>query len=166
MFDPLISFDALGANIRYIETLKLNSFDSRSLKRLRLQPMTSISADMTASMTGGLDLDQLEYPYAFQDEWVGKVYGAYQTWEDVNLNPVWKIQSASRGEVTEEFRVQLKRILGQIRDIDFSALNAIYQAVAEGKELSAQITDFLQPVKDRLVSQAMQLIRSYPDILE
>lgn len=108
LFDPEMSFEALGVNINYIGRLNLNKFDSRSLKRLRIQPLTAICDTLSNVIVDELDINNLEYPYNFMDERVNKVYTEYKVWEDVNLEESWKIQSASRGEIDENLRYELK----------------------------------------------------------
>lgn len=161
LFDPQISFEALGININYIQSLQLNKLDSRSLKRLRLQPMTTISDDMSESIIGKLDIDSLEYPYTFHDRQVENVYKAFKQWENANLYQVWRIQAASRGEVDEAIRVQLKSILGQIRDIDFSVLKLIYENCTKKESQSIDVPVLIKQQKQRCISTALQLINVY-----
>lgn len=163
LFDPEMSFAALGNNIDYIGNLKLNQFDSRSLKRLRIQPLTSICDTLSNVITEELDINNLEYPYVFKDNKVGKVYKLYKEWEDENLEETWKIQSASRGEVNEYFRGELKSILSQIRDIDFAVLNNIYLCVRDNMSniYDSEFIKIQKQQKEQLVKGAINLINSY-----
>lgn len=162
LFDPKMSFEALGANIDYIQNLKLNQFDSRSLKRLRIQPLTSISEEMTNVIVGELDINNLEYPYRFLDEKVEKVYQDYKSWEDDKLEDTWKVQSISRGEVDEKLRYELKLILGQIRDVDFTVLQTIYKKIKGGEisNLSTSIYKEQKAQKGQLIQQAFNLVEN------
>lgn len=163
LFDPEMSFEALGININYIGRLKLNKFDSRSLKRLRIQPLTAICNKLEHVIIDELDINNLEYPYEFIDKKVDKVYREYKVWEDEKLDESWKIQSASRGEIDENLRDKLKLVLSEIRDLDFSILNKIYISV---KEDMANIQDsvFMEAQRQRknqLIQDAFKLIYEY-----
>lgn len=78
LFDPEMSFEALGTNIDYIGSLHVNQFDSRSLKRLRIQPLTAICNTLSDVIVDELDINNLEYPYEFTDERVREVYEGYK----------------------------------------------------------------------------------------
>lgn len=163
LFDPEMSFEALGVNIDYIGRLNLNKFDSRSLKRLRIQPLTTICDQLSSVIVDELDINNLEYPYKFKDERVNKVYSEYKKWEDVYLKESWKIQSASRGEINESLRYELKLILGQIRDLDFDVINKIYVSVKEDI-INIQDSEFMktqQERKHRLIQNAFKLVNEY-----
>ena len=60
LFDPEMSFESLGNSINYIEDLKINQLDSRSLKRLRIQPLTTIYKTLLNVVVGSLDINNLE----------------------------------------------------------------------------------------------------------
>lgn len=163
LFDPQMSFEALGINISYIESLKLNQFDSRSLKRLRIQPLTTICNTLSDVIVDELDVNNLEYPYIFVDHKVNKVYKEYKVWEDVYLEESWRIQSASRGEINEGFRNEVKLILSQIRDIDFDVLKQIYICVRDDIR-NIQSLEFIQSQKKRkyqLIQNAFELMEKY-----
>lgn len=160
LFDPEMSFEALGINIDYIGKLNLNKFDSRSLKRLRIQPLTTICETLSNVVIDKLDINNLEYPYRFTDNKVNKVYSEYKVWEDINLDESWKIQSASRGEIDESLRYKLKLILSEIRDLDFEVLKKIYASVKEDK-INIQGSKFMkayQQRKKQLIQNAFQFI--------
>lgn len=163
LFDPEMSFEALGINIDYIGKLNLNKFDSRSLKRLRIQPLTTICQTLSNVIIDKLDINNLEYPYKFTDNRVDKVYNEYKIWEDTNLNESWKIQSASRGEIDESLRYKLKLILSEIRDLDFGVLKKIYASVKEDM-VNIQNSEFIkmqQQRKNQLIQNALELIHRY-----
>ena len=164
LFDPQLSFEALGKNIEYIQSLQLNKIDSRSLKRLRLQPMTTISDNMSEMIIGKLDIDNLEYPYAFQDERVAEIYAIYKHWEDIELTHVWTIQAASRGEIDEKLRIQLKSILSLIRDIDFMVLKAIYSHFSSLKDDPYVIPNTILQQKKEYIKMALDLIQAFRTI--
>lgn len=159
LFDPVISFDELGSSIDYLTALNYNEIDSRCLKRLRLQPMTVICGNMSDMITGELDVNDLEYKYEFRDKKVGAVYEKYSAWEQTHKDGVWKIQSASRGEIDESLRDALKALLGRIRDVDFQVIKYIYRAVKDNCE--SQDNDFLNSLinqKDRLIKEGYEII--------
>lgn len=125
LFDPKMNFEELEVNIQYINDISLDKLDARSLKRLRLQPLTKITEELIDVRERNLDLDNLEYKYSFEDVNVQKVYLKYSTWEDVQKSKVWRLQSISRGEIKDEQRMYYKKILGEIREIDFVVLKSI-----------------------------------------
>lgn len=125
LFDPQMSFKELENNTNYIESIQLHSYDSRSLKRLRLQPKTEITKELINESTQELNVDQLEYKYTFKDLNVAKVYELFSMWEDVNKYEVWQLQSASRGEIPEKERIRYKSVLSTIRTIDFCVLSSV-----------------------------------------
>lgn len=160
LFDPNMTFEELGINIDYIKDLQINKIDSRSLKRLRIQPMTAICRTMSNVIVDELDINNLEYKYEFSDEKVGKVYKLYSDWDETNIHNTWRIQAASRGEVNERFRTEIKMILGQIRDIDFQALCYIYDAVAAGNEVEdLEELNALYSDKESLITKAEEIIK-------
>lgn len=163
LFDPEISFEALGINIDYVGKLNLNKFDSRSLKRLRIQPLTTICETLSSVVIDELDINNLEYPYVFTDKRVNKVYSEYKVWEDAYLDESWKIQSASRGEIDESLRYKLKIILSEIRDLDYEVLKNIYENVKEDM-INIQGSQFMktqQQRKKQLTQNAFKLIHEY-----
>lgn len=163
LFDPEMSFEALGINIDYISKLNLNKFDSRSLKRLRIQPLTAICETLSSVVIDELDINNLEYPYKFTDNRVNEVYSEYKVWENINLDESWKIQSASRGEIDESLRYKLKLILSEIRDLDFEVLKKIYTNIKEDM-MNIQGSEFMktqQQRKKQLIQNAFELIHEY-----
>lgn len=163
LFDPAMSFEALGINIDYIRSLEMNRFDSRSLKRLRLQPLTTISTSLSGTIVGKLDVNNLEYPYKFLNEKVDEVYRRYKTWEDIDLEHTWLIQSVSRGEINEQFRNELKSILSKIRNVDFEVLCTLYSLI-ENNTMSFQdnkLLKYSRTQKNKLIQEAFQLIRAH-----
>ncbi len=163
LFDPEMSFEALGHSIDYISRLNVNKFDSRSLKRLRIQPLTTICNKLSSVIIGELDINNLEYPYKFSDKKVDKVYNEYKAWEDVNLDETWRIQSASRGEIDESLRYKLKSILSEIRDLDFEVLKKIYENVREDmiNIKNSQFIKVQQKRKKQIIQSALKVIHEY-----
>lgn len=158
LFDPVMSFEELGSSIDYLNDLNISGIDARSIKRLRLQPMTVICNKMSDLIVEELDVNELEYKYKFADIRVAKVYEAYNNWEQKHKNSTWKIQSASRGEVNEKLRNDLKMILGEIRDADFQALCRIYHLVKVGnKTENDEIINSLFSKKCEAIKKAMEL---------
>ena len=94
---------------------------------------------------------------------MNKVYSEYKAWEDANLDGSWKIQSASRGEIDENLRYELKLILSKIRDIDFDVLNGIYKNVKDNI-INVQDSVFMKTQrqrKEKLILNGFKLIREY-----
>ncbi len=126
LFDPFLKYEELCKNLSYLETIKLNDYDSRSIKRLRIQPLTSIEHKYKDVIVGGLDINNLEYPYRFIDEKVEYAYNLYSEWEVKYSREVYRMQALSRGEVeSEETREKIKKLLSVIRDNDFKVLKNI-----------------------------------------
>ena len=115
---------------------------------------------MTNVIVGELDINNLEYPYRFLDEKVEKVYQGYKSWENDRLEDTWKVQSISRGEVDEKLRYELKLILGQIRDVDFTVLYEIYEGIKIGAINNQNIPIFKEQKaqKEQLIQQAFNLV--------
>lgn len=160
LFDPEMSFESLGNSINYIEDLKINQLDSRSLKRLRIQPLTSIYKTLLNVVVGSLDINNLEYPYKFMDKNVNAVYEEYTRWEKFDINRIWRIQSASRGEVSDDLRKELKLLLSQIRDIDFDVLKHIYMCVKREKENACEsaFMEVQKQKKNLVIQKSYQLL--------
>lgn len=159
LFDPVMSFEELGTNICYIKSLALNKFDSRSLKRLRLQPLTAISEKMSNQIIEGLDINNLEYKYTFSDKQVEMVYERYSRWENEHIQEIWKIQAISRGEINEKFRNNLKSILGKIRELDFDALCNIYDAISKSEiPENIIVLNDLEIYRKELIGRANEII--------
>ncbi len=126
LFDPFLKYEELCKNLSYLETIKLNDYDSRSIKRLRVQPLTSVAHKYKDVLVGGLDINNLEYPYRFIDKKVEYVYNLYSEWETKYSGEVYRIQALSRGEVeSEEKRERTKKLLSIVRDNDFDVLKNI-----------------------------------------
>jgi radical SAM superfamily enzyme YgiQ (UPF0313 family) len=136
LFDPEMTFDELQSSISYIGTIGLQSYDSRSLKRLRLQPMTEVTKKFLDVNPVKLHIDQLEYPYKFSDVGVSEVYEMFSKWEDIEKEQVWKLQSVSRGEICEVDRKKYKELLSYLRNLDYKVLENIILYVK--KQISEQ----------------------------
>ena len=157
MFDPFMTFKELQDNIEYIEKLTLNTFDSRSLKALRIQPKTPIENEYSSVITGALDFDNLMYPYRFKDNKVQLAQDIYKQWEIPFEDATYLLQAASRGEVKDEdSRLQQKQQLGKIRNIDFKALKVIVSEISQnsGKKHIMKKLEILDPLKrEKLTEQ-------------
>ena len=155
LFDPYMNFEELEENIKYLEKLTLNTFDSRSLKKLRIQPKTPIEKTYSSVVTGPLDFDNLMYPYKFQDSKVQVAIDIYEQWEEPYKQQTYLLQADSRGEVRdEELRINLRKKLGEIRGIDFKALKTI--VVGLSKNIDTNIIhkklESLKSLKKKLIS--------------
>ena len=138
IFDPFMKFKELEENIKYLDELALNTYDSRSLKKLRIQPKTPIENTYSSVITGSLDFDNLLYPYKFQDPKVQISVDMYEEWEEPFKQPTYLLQADSRGEVkNEKLRLDLKVLLGKIRDIDFSAIKIIVSNLSNNNNLES-----------------------------
>lgn len=71
------------------------------------------------------------YPYGFKDKNVQLVVDLYRKWEEPYKNIIHRLQADSRGDVeNENSRLERKKLLGLIRDIDFQALKTIVSEIS------------------------------------
>ena len=139
-FDPEMTFEELCLNTDFLNRLKLNEFDSRSIKPLRVQPNTKIFERYLKAglIKGPLVVNDLIYPAQYIDERVFAVFENFKKWENEFINETYKIQSKSRGEIKEEaLRYELKRQLSEMRNIDLLMLRLIISKVSD--ELSKDV---------------------------
>lgn len=126
LFDPMMSFNDLIINLRYLEELGLDSIDSNPLKALRIQPFTLAKDIYYHVICGSLDIDNLIYPYEFSDSKVAIVYKIFTQWKKDFSGLLYQIQAEIRGEVLNEIeRKEKKKKLGMFRNLDFQALKLI-----------------------------------------
>lgn len=155
LFDPLMSFGELKLDVEYMKKIFLHTYDSRDIKRLRIQPKTKIENMTLKNEIGELDIDNLEYPYLFNDDYVQATYDLYNDWENKRKHEVWKLQGRSRGEVNSKIQVKNKKLLSSIRTIDFEMLTCVIEyvegAIAAEKLKSA--SEELLVEKDKLLKE-------------
>ena len=125
MFDPEMSFDDLKDNIKFIEEAYLINHDAREIKKVRIEPYTSLEKKLKKCgvITSSLDVDGLRYPYLFIDPFVQKVYDTYNEWEMGARDFVYILQGQMRGEIkSESIRRKQKILLGEFRKLDYKFL--------------------------------------------
>jgi len=142
LFDPEMTFEELKLNSSFIEKMKLNQYDARSIKQLRVQPETMLCKRYAQNdlLESSLDVNNLIYSAKYLDDRVLTVMKEYQKWENEVISQVYSIQAKTRGEVTDErVRLSLKSALSQLRDLDFAMLKLLIAKTS--RELTQ--TDFL-----------------------
>ncbi|GAA0922152.1 B12-binding domain-containing radical SAM protein [Virgisporangium aurantiacum] len=134
-FEPHMAFEDLTANLEFIRSLPLSDCDSRVVKKLRIQPITTSRITYSEVVVGPLELDRLTYPYKFRDDRVGTVWNRYSEWSAGTKQEVDRLLGAARGEVpSEKIRVKLKRALAAVRNEDLAALELIMESVENRSE--------------------------------
>lgn len=168
MFDKFMNISQLQTNIQFLKDANLFSHEANLLKILRIQPRTLLSDDLRAEgiITDDLlDINDLKYPYEFEDPKVGWIYKAYQEWESPMKNLYYNLQAASRGEVpSEEIRSKLKMVLGQLREIDMTFLETIVPISTRFPISSASldiVSIDLHDKRQRLVTTAKKYLDEY-----
>lgn len=158
LFDPYMDYLELEKNMQYLEQLTLNSFDSRSLKKIRIQPKTALEKSYSDVVTDSIDYDNLVYPYSFKDSKVQAVVDLYEKWEAPLKKQTYALQAKSRGEIaSEETRSYFKNQLGLVRDIEFKALKKIVLSLSKTMNFGS-IPDDLRTLhieKENLLSQSL-----------
>ncbi len=153
MFEPRMTFDDLFANIDFIHRAKLDAHPSRLTKALRLQPETTYAkTTLSASKRAvNLNLNNLTYPYEFQDPHIARVYQLFRTWELGHLDLATLIQGACKGEVdSEQDRGTARSYLGRIRELDIRYLEACAKSVRYQQNNSQELCAFAAKLKTEL----------------
>lgn len=125
MFDPMMSLEDLEQNLRWLGSHDLGDVDSRVTKRLRIQPKTGLESKYERFIEGPLDVDELTYPNGFADPRVAAIERDFRYFEGLAKQATYSLLGAGRGEVDEQFRLERKRRLALIRDIDLEYLQAL-----------------------------------------
>lgn len=126
MFDPMMTLDDLEQNISWLKDQPLSDIDARVTKRLRIQPRTGLEEKYRALVVGPLDVDELTFPTGFEDQHVATIEHLFRCWEDRFKRDVYTMLGSARGETeSEKRRLDLKRQLAKIRDIDVEYLSQL-----------------------------------------
>lgn len=161
MFDPEMSINELFSNIEFLEQTGLNAHDARLTKSLRIEPGTPIVEGYMAKdmLTGGIDVDQLVYPYKWMNSDVEDVHAIYSDWESIFADDIYTIQAATRGEIeSETLRSEWRVALGKIRTIELSALAHIAKQPSKSQSSSDQTLMALQDTRADKVSALLKAI--------
>lgn len=162
MFDPEMCISELFSNIEFLVQTGLNTHDARLTKSLRIEPGTPIVEDYLAKdmLTGGIDIDQLVYPYKWKNADVADVYGIYSHWESAYADDIYTIQAATRGEIESEvLRAEWRRALGEIRTLELSALAYIAKQSGQFHKTSDDTLHVLQDARAEQVSVLLNAIK-------
>lgn len=154
MFDPEMDINELSANISFLKQTGLNKHDARMTKKLRIEPGTPLVAEYRAKnlISGGLDVDDLTYPYRWKYSQAEDVYATYSEWEQELSEDVYEIQARTRGEVgSEDLRREWRTILGEVREIELSALEFITSRVSARIEIDKSELRSLQDARNELI---------------
>jgi hypothetical protein len=125
MFDPMMSFEELEQNVAWLRRQPLMDVDSRVTKRLRIQPKTGLERKYETFIDGPLDVDELTYPHRFADPRVERVEREFRDFELAARKETYLLLGAGRGEIDESFRLQRKRQLASIREVNLAYLQAL-----------------------------------------
>lgn len=167
MFDKFMSLSQLQENVQFLRSAALFSHDANLLKTLRFQPQTRLSDDLLKAgiITDNLlDINNLEYPYEFEDKKIRLAYLAYQEWANPMKTLYYEIQAAYRGEVpSENIRMKLKKVLGSLREIDMKFLESIISLITISQSFS---NINLVSIKINLTTQRQKLVIKAKEYLE
>lgn len=128
LFEPEMSLDELKVNAKYLYELELAEHDARSIKDMRVQPLTPLADKYLRQglVSGPLDINSLRYPVRYHDDRVAWILERFTEYEGEAMKEVYRIQASSRGEVKSVlYRAQSKALLGQVRKIDLEQLCAL-----------------------------------------
>jgi hypothetical protein len=128
LFEPETTFDELKINAQYLYELDLVDHYSRSIKDLRVQPLTGLAEKYARKgiISGALDLNTLRYPARYTDERVAWVRDKFVEFETEGMEEIYSLQSLCRGEAeSDQIRLSAKKRLGRIRQIDLDQLSTL-----------------------------------------
>lgn len=160
MFDPIMDFSEISQNISFLKDINI-PIDSRLIKPLRLQPFTAMETQFGSVITGKLDVDELMYPYKFQDERVSCVYKLFNNWEQEQLQNIYSIQAALRGEeIAELKKISLRNKLLSLRSIDQNVLIGIVDYIGgkiNSSEYNKQLAKY-KNMRDEILRDSYDMI--------
>ncbi|MVT52575.1 hypothetical protein GPL17_19015 [Bradyrhizobium yuanmingense] len=154
MFDPMMTLDDLEQNISWLRRQPLSDIDARVTKRLRIQPRTGLEEKYRALVVGPLDVDELTFPTVFEDQHVANIERLFRSWEDRFKRDVYTMLGSARGETgSERRRLDLKRRLAKIRDVDVDYLSQLvrYERGELAEEDLNELGDRLHAAKATLI---------------
>ena len=98
-------------------------------------------------------MDDLTWPYRWQEPVVEAVHVAFSRWEAQRMMDVYEVQARTRGEVpSEEVRQVRRRHLGKIRAVELAALARLVAAATAGSDpLHVDLGDFAR-ARDKLLA--------------
>ena len=139
LFEPETTFDELKLNAQYLYELDLVDHYSRSIKDLRVQPLTGLAEKYARKgiISGALDLNTLRYPARYTDERVAWVREKFAEFETQGMGEIYRLQGLCRGEAeSDQIRLSAKKRLGKIRQIDLDQLSTLIAYAS--REIDAQ----------------------------
>jgi radical SAM superfamily enzyme YgiQ (UPF0313 family) len=165
MFDPMMTFGDLSENVDWLRRQRLENVDSRVTKGLRIQPQTGFEVQYGSLITGPMNVDELTYPSTFSDEKVARVERRFRSWEIELKSDVYTMLGEGRGEVkSEEHRLDRKRMLASIRDIDIAYLQCLIDLERGGtstEELNRAQSELAERKRRLLVATRAPSLISY-----
>lgn len=136
-FDPEMCLAEAAENLAFLRRAGLWHHDARLTKEIRLEAGTPLVGSYREKdlIAGPMDTDDLTFPYRWIDSRVEAIHVTFRAWEDEEIERVYEIQSAVRGEVVTETERQRRRAhLGQVRAVELDALQALVEAALQGED--------------------------------
>lgn len=136
-FDPEMGLEEATENLSFLRRAGLWNHDARLTKELRLEAGTPLVETYRQKdlIAGPMEVDELTFPYRWRDSRVEAVHVAFGAWERKELNRVYALQAAARGEVpSEAMRKERRQLLGQIRTVELDALQELVDAAQRGSD--------------------------------
>lgn len=162
MFDPEMTISELSANIDFLFNTGLNYHDARMTKSLRIEPGTPIvkSYEEKDMITGKLNVNQLTYPYKWNNADVQEVYEVFSQWEEKLEPEIYEIQAATRGEIASEvLRSERRSALGNIRFVEINTLKYLVKCAINRQCISYSTLNNFQEMRHTRVREMLQEIK-------
>ncbi len=155
MFDPEMTLEDLEENMNFLERLGLVDHDARDIKKVRVEPGTTLERRLfKQKVISLLDVNNLSYPYKFENHLIEKIVGAYEAWEEPVRDEVYTLQARARGEVeSEDIRTKRRRLLGKFRRVDFEVLEALVEEFKRTNENNQPNIDIFYKKRENLIEQ-------------
>ena len=155
LFDPEMTLDELKENIQYLDELSRLVCDARPTKDLRVQPFTHLHDKyQRLGILKSFDLNKLEYPWSCEDKHVGEVLAELLKYDAEDEDDVYRLQAATRGEVSLETQESLKDRLCQLRALDWELVKSLVARAAEelSPSVAANAIERVRKAKHELLS--------------
>jgi radical SAM superfamily enzyme YgiQ (UPF0313 family) len=136
-FDPEMTLQEAEANLAFLRSADLWYHDARLTKEVRLEAGTPLVDIYNRKnlIAGPLDVDQLTFPYRWRCSQVESIHEVFRTWEAIEQELVYKLQAATRGEVSTLTQRQERRTaLGKIRAVELDALESLVVSTKQGND--------------------------------
>ncbi len=156
MFDPNMTIEDIKHNIDWLSNQKLDEIDSRVTKSLRIIPKTGLEKLYNHLICGPLSVDEIQYPYEFIDSRVAYLKKEYDNFEKITQMDVYSLLGSARGEIeSEDIRINRKRKLAKVRDLELHYLSGLIKYLESGidNDLIRKLSiDLLKEKKEILYS--------------